>query len=282
MLIKIEEKLLLTFNTKTPEPATLVNIKNGIEHFGSALRTENEPSTEDDDMSLLEEIVNFTAPDFSHLINEQEHDENFSNLLSDSEHQDTSQSIKLEPRDRPVVEYDESSNSQDPQTASKPYKCDVRGCGSSSTTITALKKHKRRVHNIRVKEESKKSQKPSPKLSVSNPLLYNRLAKAAGVGDFKCKFCNMLLRNKRVLLRHIETVHMRAKFYCTVPGCNHSSTRKDNYRLHLRNYHRNLPEDEMKRVLDETRNMKPVYSNNFINLIADEDLKGELESELLC
>lgn len=98
--------------------------------------------------------------------------------------------------------------------------------------------------------------------------------------EFKCRFCNLNLRNRRVLLRHIETVHMQAKFYCTVSGCSHASTRKDNYRLHLKNYHRDLPVEQMERVLAETRDMKPVYENNLLELqLKRDELKKAIMTE---
>lgn len=117
------------------------------------------------------------------------------------------------------------------------------------------------------------------KITRSRPShLYNQLHLSNET--FQCRFCNLSLRNRRVLLRHIETVHMQAKFYCTVPGCTHASTRKDNYRLHLKNYHRDLPEEQMERVLAETRDMKPVYANNLIELqLKREQLQSEIDGE---
>lgn len=73
---------------------------------------------------------------------------------------------------------------------------------------------------------------------------------------------------------------MQAKFYCTVAGCNHASTRKDNYRLHLKNYHRDLPVEQMERVLAETRDMKPIYENDLLEFqVKKEELKKQIESE---
>jgi hypothetical protein len=299
MLVKIEEKLLCTFATNASplqqqlqqQPRQLPHISqqqqiqqkqaaaaaaarlvtrqqqqqlangssNGFKKIKLAKRDSSEDDDEEendddddheDDMSLLEEIVSFNAPDTSLLINEQEHDKQFS-LLDDVK------AVKQEPCERPVVEIDESSNSQGQQALLKPFRCTYPGCFSSSTTLIALKKHRRRVHGIRVQK---------PKLhraaAEGGSMLYNQLVRATSPSQgYKCKHCDLRLRNQRVLSRHIETVHKLAKFFCTVDGCTHASTRKDNYRLHLKNYHRNLPEDELKLALDMTRDMKPVYVN---------------------
>lgn len=215
----------------------------------------------EDEMSLLEEIVSFNAPDTSLLINEQEHDHHFSVLSSLPV---IANDIKTEPNDRPIVEIDESSNSQSamPAIQNKPWKCDIPGCLASSTTLVALKKHRRRVHNIRVP----RSRNSETRIKQHNSVAYSRFVQNDSPGDpIKCSFCQMVLRNQRVLSRHIETVHRQAKFFCTIPGCSHASTRKDNYRLHLKNHHKNLPEDELNQALEMTRNMKPVYINNLTN-----------------
>ncbi|KAG5666429.1 hypothetical protein PVAND_014457 [Polypedilum vanderplanki] len=291
MLVKIEEKLLCTFSVNTLSPLihqllsststpqqhqvqqkqakvirsseqNRTNFNNGFKKIKlskqqSTDEEENENDQDDDDengdnTNLLEEIVSFNAPDTSMLINEQdhEHDKQFA-LMSDVEINESQ--VKEEPSERSVVEIDESSNSQSQPTMLKPYKCNYPGCFSSSTTLIALKKHRRRNHGIRI-------QRPKIEQSLQEAnVLYNQLVQASQ--GFKCKYCDLKLRNQRVLSRHIETVHKLAKFFCTIEGCNHASTRKDNYRLHLKNYHRNLPEEELKKHLDRTRDMKPVYVN---------------------
>ena len=187
--------------------------------------------------------------------------------------------FKEEPYDRPIVEIDESSNSHTSFGNSfplKPFKCDVPGCSSSSTTIKALKKHRRRVHGIRVKQASSLmdtsavKRPPIKKIKLDEHPLMQSLGHDDSM-PFQCKYCNLILRNRRVLCRHIETVHKQAKFYCTIAGCKHASTRKDNYRLHLKNYHRNLPEEELNQALMLTKNMQPVYVNKDFEMYEDED-----------
>lgn len=309
MLVKIEEKLLCTFarqnKNSTPMLRTTKNsqrtLTNGAsssshipitrpglrQNFSQQLKREmnakDDGTSDEEDMSLLEEIVSFNAPDASNFLSEQDHDNHFS-LLSDSEMQnedeDGEPTFKEEPYDRPIVEIDESSNSHtsfaNHSFPLKPFKCDVPGCASSSTTIKALKKHRRRVHGIRVKQTSSLmdtsavKRPPIKKIKLDEHPLMHTLGNDDSM-PFQCKFCNLILRNRRVLCRHIETVHKQAKFYCTIDGCKHASTRKDNYRLHLKNYHRNLPEEELNQALMLTKNMQPVYVNKDFEMYEEED-----------
>jgi hypothetical protein len=311
MLVKIEEKLLCTFarqnKSSTPMLRTTKNsqrtLTNGAAssshipitrpglrtNFSQQLKREmnakDDGTSDEEDMSLLEEIVSFNAPDASNFLSEQDHDNHFS-LLSDSEMQnedddgDGEPTFKEEPFDRPIVEIDESSNSHtsfaNHSFPLKPFKCDVPGCASSSTTIKALKKHRRRVHGIRVKQTSSLmdtsavKRPPIKKIKLDEHPLMHTLGNDDSM-PFQCKFCNLILRNRRVLCRHIETVHKQAKFYCTIEGCKHASTRKDNYRLHLKNYHRNLPEEELNQALMLTKNMQPVYVNKDFEMYEEED-----------
>lgn len=131
MLIQIENKLLSTFNHTTTNKSQLINkairsngaprtpvnqnqaeraqkfARQQLRHHATTLANED-----DDDMSLLEEIVSFDGPNTSEFINEQQHDINQFSMLSDNDTKDnvydddegsSSVQIKDEPVDSPVM-----------------------------------------------------------------------------------------------------------------------------------------------------------------------------------
>lgn len=83
-----------------------------------------------------------------------------------------------------------------------------------------------------------------------------------GIKKFNCKFCPATFYHYNKLRMHILVVHKKQKFFCEIPGCSSEFCNKSNYRVHIKTVHKEIPVDEMTKILERITLIKPIFQIN--------------------
>lgn len=83
-----------------------------------------------------------------------------------------------------------------------------------------------------------------------------------GKKTHKCQYCDESYYVYKKLTSHINIVHKKQKFVCLIPKCSSVFRNKTNYRVHIKNVHKELSADEMTTILERITLLKPTFRLN--------------------
>jgi hypothetical protein len=222
-IINVEKKLLSRLERSIPEPVTTSIFFNESSHS-----------------DLLEEIQPTKRK------KRQRHN---SNTELSTVAQLTVNNLLDYPDDEPMcqvnIDNDEDDNNEDNYEERRNCsRCNI--CFESPVELTN--------HNINVHSRRGVSAAENKNWRNKIPLFFVE----KGDGLFCCGICKSENKYRKPhLVRHIETLHLKTRYYCKVEGCFYSCNRKDKYRNHIKSMHSKLPQYEIEAHLDYMRDMSP-------------------------